>query len=86
MPGDRPAHETREHRSHEEEAGRHAPRGARADNRAHHAHHAGHETMFRRRFWVCLLLSLPVLFFSPSLQGWLNYSAPSFSGSAWITP
>jgi Cu2+-exporting ATPase len=53
---------------------------------AHHVDHSGHEAMFRRRFWICLPLSLPVLFFSPSLQGWLNYSAPSFSGSTWITP
>jgi Cu2+-exporting ATPase len=53
---------------------------------AHHVDHSGHEAMFRRRFWICLPLSLPVLFFSPSLQGWLNYTAPSFSGSAWITP
>ncbi|HSL95468.1 MAG TPA: heavy metal translocating P-type ATPase [Thermoleophilia bacterium] len=42
--------------------------------------------MFRRRFWVCLILSLPVLFFSESLQGWLGYTAPTFTGSAWITP
>jgi Cu2+-exporting ATPase len=42
--------------------------------------------MFRRRFWVCLVLSLPVLFFSESLQGWLGYTAPTFTGSAWITP
>ena len=54
--------------------------------RAHHVDHAGHEAMFRRRFWVCLPLSLPVLFFSASMQGWLDYAAPSFSGSDWVTP
>ena len=42
--------------------------------------------MFRNRFWVSLVLSLPVLFFSPMLQSWLGYTAPTFPGSAWITP
>jgi Cu2+-exporting ATPase len=51
-----------------------------------HTDHSGHEIMFRNRFWVCLLLSIPVLVFSPALQSWLGYTAPSFPGSAWITP
>lgn len=51
-----------------------------------HDSHAHHEKIFRRRFWVSLLLSLPVLFFSPALQSWLNYTAPTFPGSRWITP
>ena len=42
--------------------------------------------MFRNRFWVCLLLSIPVLIYSPALQNWLGYTAPPFPGSAWITP
>lgn len=57
-----------------------------ADRHAHHIDHSGHETMFRRRFWVSLALSIPVLYFSPTLQGWLSYEAPSFPGSEWITP
>jgi Cu2+-exporting ATPase len=42
--------------------------------------------MFRRRFWISLVLSVPVLAFSPTLQNWLGYAAPSFPGSQWITP
>ena len=56
------------------------------DSHGGHGSHAGHEKMFRDRFWVSLLLSLPVLFFSPALQSWLGYAAPSFPGSTWITP
>lgn len=54
----------------------------------HHAHvdHTGHEQMFRNRFWVCLVLSIPVLVLSPSLQEWLRFSVPSFPASEWITP
>jgi Cu2+-exporting ATPase len=51
-----------------------------------HDDHTGHEIMFRNRFWVCLLLSIPVLIYSESIQGWLGYAAPEFSGSQWIVP
>ena len=38
----------------------------------HTGHHAGMVADFRRRFWVSLALSVPVLFFAPSIQGFLN--------------
>ena len=44
-----------------------------ADHAGHEGHgahidHTGHEKMFRRKFWISLLLSIPVLVFSPSIQ------------------
>lgn len=51
-----------------------------------HVDHSGHETMFRRRFWVSLVLSIPVLLYSPSIQKWLGFGMPTFPGSEWITP
>jgi Cu2+-exporting ATPase len=51
-----------------------------------HVDHAGHEQVFRKRFWVCLALSVPVLLFSPTLQDWLGFTLPSFPGSQWIVP
>ncbi len=51
-----------------------------------HTDHSGHEQMFRRRFWISLALSIPVLVFSPTLQDWLGYTIPDFPGSEWITP
>ncbi len=51
-----------------------------------HVDHSGHEMMFRRRFWVCLVLSIPVLLYSPMLQQWFGYSMPTFTGSRWMTP
>ncbi len=53
---------------------------------AAHVDHTGHEAMFRQRFWVCLLLSIPVLLYSPMIQEWLGFSMPAFPGSLWITP
>jgi len=51
---------------------------------ADHVDHSGHEQMFRRRFWGSLLLSIPVLIFSPMIKEWLGLSVPSFAGSQWI--
>ena len=42
--------------------------------------------MFRRRFWVSLALSVPVIVFSEFVQDVLGYAAPAFPGSALITP
>jgi Cu2+-exporting ATPase len=51
---------------------------------AAHTDHTGHEEMFRRRFWVCLLLTIPVLLYSSHIQMLLGFEMPSFPGSRWI--
>jgi Cu2+-exporting ATPase len=52
-----------------------------------HDRHAGHSVaMFRDRFGLSLLLTLPVLVWSRDIQDWLAYSAPHFAGSNWIPP
>ncbi|XKH59123.1 heavy metal translocating P-type ATPase [Halomonas sediminis] len=42
--------------------------------------------MFRSKFWVCLVLTLPILFFSERIQNWFGYSAPEFTGAWLIAP
>jgi Cu2+-exporting ATPase len=42
--------------------------------------------MFRNRFWVSLVLTIPVLLFSPMIQRWFGFSMPGFPGSQWIGP
>lgn len=50
-----------------------------------HDKHAGHTVeMFRSRFWLSFVLTLPVLLYSASIQNWLNFAPPSFSGSEYI--
>ncbi|WP_243874641.1 heavy metal translocating P-type ATPase [Arthrobacter woluwensis] len=68
-----------------EHAHHHAPDD---DHQVHqHGEHAGHSTaMFRSRFWLTLVLSVPVVFFSPMVGHLLGFRAPEFPGSAWITP
>ncbi|MFV1999654.1 MAG: heavy metal translocating P-type ATPase, partial [Acidimicrobiia bacterium] len=52
----------------------------------HGPDHTGHEDMFRKRFWISLALSVPVLIWSEAVQRWLNYEAPTFPGSFLIVP
>lgn len=54
-------------------------------NRAH-ADHTGHETMFRKRFWISLILSIPVILYSKGLQMMLGIAMPAFPGSQWLAP
>ena len=42
--------------------------------------------MFRDRFWITLLLSLPTLVWSGMIQAWFGFAAPSFAGSVYIPP
>ena len=51
-----------------------------------HMDHSGHEQMFRRKFWVSLILSIPVLLYSMGLQMMLGISLPVFPGSQWLAP
>ncbi len=63
-----------------------------ADHSAHaedadHSKHAGHSPeMFRDRLLVSVLLTLPLLYFSPQIQDWLGYEAVTFPGSTWVSP
>src|SRR5512134_2308693 len=57
-----------------------------AGGHADHVDHGGHEDLFRRRFWVSLLLSIPVLLYTPMLQMWFGFMMPEFMGSQWIAP
>ena len=58
-------------------AARHDDHAGHGD--AGHDKHAGHSVeMFRDRFWLCTLLTVPILVWSETVQGWLGYGAPSF--------
>ncbi len=57
-----------------------------AGHGAAHADHTGHEQMFRRKFWVSLILSIPVVLYSSGLQMMLGISLPTFPGSQWLAP
>lgn len=62
---------------------------------SHHAHHpneqhehdkhAGHSVaMFKDKFWITLLLTIPVIVYSEMIQHWFNFTPLSFIGSEYI--
>ena len=67
------AHESHEH--------------GRADQlaRADHDKHAGHSVeMFRRKFWLALLLTIPTLIWGEMIPRALGFNAPVIPGARWI--
>ena len=88
-PAEGDAGSTHDHAAHEPVAGQssmpHEHSGHEGAG-ATHTDHTGHELLFRNRFWVCLILSIPVLLYSPMLQEWLGFTPPAFPGSQWVAP
>jgi P-type Cu2+ transporter len=72
----------------DDHAGDHADghAGDHANGHADHTDHSGHEEMFRNRFWVSLVLSLPVLLYADMIQEWFGFTMPAFPGSEWLAP
>ncbi|MGH9857439.1 MAG: HAD-IC family P-type ATPase, partial [Acidobacteriota bacterium] len=69
------------------------------DQAAHHRHYIGHPpsshrgfggagstNIFAKKFWVSLLLTIPIVLYSPLPQSFLGWSPPIFSGSSLIPP
>ena len=76
------------HDAHEAHAG-HGDNSAHAAHEAHAAHdkHAGHTPeMFRDRFWLSVVLTLPILYFSHEIQTWFGFEAVHFRGVEWVNP
>ena len=60
-----------------------------AGNPGHGAHdkHAGHSVaMFRDKFWISLLLTIPTLVWGHMLPRALGYTPPGIPGAHWIAP
>ena len=61
----------------------HAGHEGHSGGHSHHEHHAMMVADFRRRFFVCLALTVLILALSPMLQGWLGFEF-AFPGSLWV--
>ncbi|MEX2111189.1 MAG: heavy metal translocating P-type ATPase [Gemmatimonadaceae bacterium] len=90
---DDPMHAKHAAHTEPDEHGHHTPHDKHARHAAHDKHvshaahdkHAGHSVaMFRDKFWVSLLLTIPTLIWGHMLQNALGYSPPAFPGSHWI--
>ena len=65
--------------------GRHDQHGGHAGHTGH-AGHGDHAAQFRDRFWWSLLLTVPVVVFSPMFADLLGYPIPTFPGAHWVSP
>ncbi len=82
--------------SHDEHRGRELPTGANDDAGAslgggHDPHASGHDrheghsvAMFRDKFWRSLALTIPTVFLSPEVAGWVGYTIPSVPGIEYV--
>lgn len=81
-------HHAMPHAGHEPAGGhgRHrAPAAPKHDPQRGHDRHEGHSVaMFRDRFWITLLLSIPTLVWSGMVQHMFGFSAPAFPGSRYV--
>jgi P-type Cu2+ transporter len=79
---------THNHNNHSDHSGHTDSHSGHSDG-GHDGHdkHAGHSVaMFRDRFWLSLVLTIPVFYWSDMIQEWFGYTAPTFAGSTWIPP
>lgn len=56
------------------------------DHEAHDKHEGHSPDMFRDRLLFSLVLTVPILYFSPQIQEWFGYNAIAFPGSGLVTP
>jgi Cu2+-exporting ATPase len=81
-------HRHAEHVADHHGADRAGPPDPRAGHGGHQGHdkHAGHDPeMFRRKFWLTLALTVPMVATSHMVMGWFGYSL-DFRGIFWVGP
>jgi Cu2+-exporting ATPase len=69
-------------------AGEHKHDPHQAAEHAEHEHvgHAGHADVYKRRFWITLILAVPVVLYSEMIQDWFGFTAPEFAGDGLVAP
>lgn len=55
-------------------------------SRDRHAGHGPHGEIFRRRFWVSLVLAVPIVVFSAMFADLLGYPLPDAAWAGWVSP
>ncbi|MGD9796804.1 MAG: heavy metal translocating P-type ATPase [Acidimicrobiia bacterium] len=85
--GEHEAHHGSSHADADHGAADTAPRhqGHAGHGGGHGAHHGHHVDRFRRRFWVTLALTAPVVVTSHMIMDWFGYEL-DFAGMEWVGP
>ncbi len=73
------------HRRHDEPEVNETHAGHHSSGSSHHDHHAHMIEDFRRRFWISLIITLPIILLSPMIQHWLGLGNQlSFTGAKYV--
>lgn len=77
-----------DHHEHHKHYGRHSSENhsGKQHGHGHHSHHDHHDMMiedFKKRFWISLVLTIPVLVLSHMIQQWLGFDL-KFTGDRYI--
>ena len=67
-------------------AGTHEGHAASTPHAGHDKHEGHDPEAFRQRFWLCLILTIPVVLFSEMVQDWFGYSLDEIPGHDWVSP
>lgn len=63
----------------------HSPDHQHHGGHDHHAHHAAMVEDFKRRFFVTIAVTIPILLLSPMIQDWFGFGEQlAFPGSIWV--
>ena len=74
-----------EHQDHHAHQAHHAPTQHEPVAHETHDRHAGHSSeMFRDRFWLSMVFTIPAVLWSEHIQMLLRYRAPAVPGATWI--
>lgn len=61
----------------------HRPEHTMADQRGHDEHAGHHTEDFLKRFWICLVITVPILLLSHMVQQWAGFTL-SFTGDKYV--
>ena len=74
-----------QHQDHHAHQAHHAPTQHEPVAHETHDRHAGHSSeMFRDRFWLSMVFTIPAVLWSEHIQMLLRYRAPAVPGASWI--
>lgn len=73
------------HASHDAQ-GEHSGHGGGHDDHAGHGGHEGHVALYRRMFWIMLVLAVPTVLLSGMFASIVGYTLPDIPWLTWISP
>jgi Cu2+-exporting ATPase len=59
---------------------------SRREKHTSYTTHMDHASMFKKKFWICLVITLPIVYFSETIAGLLSYQPVQFTGSNFVVP